>query len=222
MTYLLTVLTLLFFQPPAGGEGISIGECAPVGSSRIKMSPENKAEVRRRVHDACENILKASPTVCAFYDALVRRESYGGNSSVRHTKGVNENGAGPMGLSLIWHKDKWPGKDEDPAFCTPEASLIVAHAIVWRAFTRYHARNMVDAQAIYSGRWYCARYGATSRKCYADPSSRTRRLICGRMRDSGFSCNTKVTRADLGVKVHLNDRRAWVEEIIGHPVGPTP
>lgn len=191
-----------------------IGQCSPVDGPRVKWTAKDKQEVRRRVRDACRRVLRASPLLCAYYDAVVVRESFGGNAGVRHTLGKGENGLGPMGLSLDWHKDKWPGTDEDPAFCTPEVSLITAHAVVWRAFDRYNARDLVDVQAIYSGRWSAGTDADGEKIYYAEPSARTYKIICGRMEKRGFSCTQKMTKKDLGKKVRYRDRRGWVETVL--------
>ena len=198
-----------------------VGECDPKPGEnrpRPKWTKEQRQEVSRRIRVACEH-LQASPVVCAFYASVLWRES-SGRAGVRHTKGENENGLGPLGLSLRWHRDKWPGKDEDPAWCTPEASLVTAHEIVWRAFTRYNAENMLDAQAIFGPfKKYCyADPNNGRRRCYADPDYRTKRSICGRMGARGFSCHAKVTLKDLGVRVPKKERRAWVENLLGHPL----
>ena len=187
---------------------MEIGQCDPVAGPRGRWTAEQRREVRRRVRRACREGLRASPIVCAYYDAVVVRES-SGNPGARHTLGKGENGLGAMGLSLRWHADKWPGRDEDPAWCTPEASLVVAHAVVWRAFTRYHARTMLDVQAVYAGRWTCHGEGR-ARECWPEPTPRTGRAICGRLQARGFSCDAPITRKDLGRRIPYGKRRAWV------------
>ena len=195
-----------------------IGQCdAADGSERVQWTEAERMQVRRRVKAACKD-LGASPILCAYYDAVVVRES-SGMASVRHHKGKNENGLGPMGLSLRWHADKWPGRDEDPAFCTPEVSLAVAHAIVWRAFERYHAESLLDVQAIYGGRWECGVDPATgARSCWADPNHRTESAVCSRMKAKGYSCHAILTEHDLGRKLPFGKRRAWVERLLGRPL----
>lgn len=186
--------------------------CDPLDGDGMEWSAEQRQETRDRVRLACLHHLKASPTVCAFYEAVVIRES-SGRASVRHTLGQGENGLGAMGLSLRWHANKWPGNDEDPMFCTPEVSLIVAHAIVWRAFTRYHATTMLDAQAVYGAQWRCFE-NKGKRTCTAAPNGRTEDAICGRMRHLGASCYAPITRKDLGRRVPLGERRQWVAEVL--------
>jgi hypothetical protein len=211
------VLWGLFAPPPAPPSPIGLCDSAD-GSARVEWTAEQAMEVRRRVKRACRQELHASPIVCAFYDAVVVRES-SGRASRRHTLGKNEFGLGPMGINLASHRDKWPGRDEDPALCTPEASLMVAHAIVWRAVKRYHAESPLDVQAIYSGRWTCHTDPDTGdRRCLADPNDRTVSAICSRMRDRGFSCYDFISRDDLGQHVPLRERRAWVERVIGRPL----
>lgn len=196
------------FDVPAPVPLSPIGQCDSAdGSDRVQWTADDREEVRRRVRRACRS-LGASPKLCAYYDAVVVRES-SGMASVRHTLGKDENGLGPMGLSLKWHADKWPGRDEDPAFCTPEVSLAVAHAIVWRAVERYHAESLLDVQAIYGGRWSCNTTDTGERVCFADPGQTTVDSVCSRMRARGFSCYSLLTRADLGARIPRRERRAW-------------
>jgi hypothetical protein len=212
--------------------GIVPGDyCNDVGAPREPWSAEEKARTRARVQAACE-ALGASEIVCAFDDAIVWRESFGGEASVRHMRGVDadgtpEHGLGPMGLSLRWHADKWPGDDLDPALCTPEASVLVSHEIMWRAVTRYHATTVVELQAIFAGRFRCTtvdRWGwlarawpsiawvlpAAVRECWPAPTARMERDICERMQARGYYCHRRITVDDLGERVPLDERRAWV------------
>lgn len=211
------IATLLAPEEPlpdvAAPLSAQIGQCDPVDGEPLRWSQATRAEVRARVQRACREELHASPRLCAFYDAVVVRES-SGRAGVRHTLGRNENGLGAFGLSLRWHADKWPGTDEDPAWCSPEASLVVAHALVWRAVTHYQARDLLDVQAIYAGRWYCRddwpRDGV--RSCRAAPDARTEASICHRLADRGGMCRAPISRADLGERVPLAARRAWAEQ----------
>jgi hypothetical protein len=218
------IIALLMLILPSAAESAPdpsvgmIGQCDPIDGPRLTWTREARRETRRRVQRACRSV-GASPAVCAFADAVVIRES-AGRAGVRHTlgtpeKGIKENGLGAMGLSLRWHADKWPGKDEDPAFCVPEASFIVAHSIMWRAVTRYRAANLLEVQAIYAGRWDCYIDPRTSKKtCRADPSPRTVRAICGRLRARGHSCYDPITKKDLGEKIPLRERRSWVDKLV--------
>lgn len=212
------LLALLFFAPPVHAS--PIGLCDPVDGPRVEFTPEDREEVRRRIKHACEapvseGGLGASENLCAYYDVMVMRESRG-RSSIRHKRGKDadgtpESGLGPMALSRRWHKDKWPGDDEDPAWCTPEASLITVHAITWRAWDRYHVESLLDVQAIFAGRWECfddPRSGF--HMCYAAPSSRTVSALCPGMKRRGFRCNATLKRSDLGRKVPLRARREFV------------
>lgn len=222
--------------------GIVAGDhCNDVGAPRVRWSAEAKAVTRERVQAACE-ALGAAPIVCAYDDAIVWRESFGGEASVRHMRGVDadgtpEHGLGPMGLSLRWHADKWPGDDEDPAFCTPEASVIVAHEIYWRAVTRYNATNIVEIQAVFAGRFRCHvrdRWGwlarvwpplalvlpVAERECWPMPTASMAADVCERMQARGFNCYRRVSAEDLGVRVPLDHRRAWVMRMASPPRVP--
>jgi hypothetical protein len=216
----------------AASPGIVPGDyCNDVGTPRVRWSSEAKARTRDRVQAACQ-ALGASPIVCAYDDAIVWRESFGGEASVRHMRGVDsdgtpEHGLGPLGLSLRWHADKWPGDDEDPSFCSPEVSVIVAHELFHRAVTRYNAQTIVDLQAIFAGRFRCTtvdRWGwlvrawpmlavllpGAERECWPMPTDRMTRDICERMAARGFSCHRRIAVDDLGERVPLDERRDWV------------
>jgi hypothetical protein len=235
-------LTLTIFAALAMSQGCSrVAEASPglvagdycnaPGVPRVRWSAEAKARTRERARSACE-ALGASPIICAYDDAIIWRESFGGEASVWHERGTDadgtrERGLGMMALSLRWHADKWPGTDEYPAFCTPEASIVVAHEIYWRAVTRYNATNIVEIQAIFAGRFRCTtvdRWGwlarawpaiawalpVAERECWPAPTARMTADICERMRARGHHCGRRITVADLGERVPLDGRRAWV------------
>jgi hypothetical protein len=233
-------LTLTIFAALAMSQGCSrLAEASPglvagdycndQGVPRVRWSAEAKARTRERARSACE-ALGASPIICAYDDAIVWRESFGGEASVWHERGTDadgtrERGLGMMALSLRWHADKWPGDDEHPAFCSPEASIVVAHEIYWRAVTRYNATNIVEVQAIFAGRFRCTtvdRWGwlarvwpaiawaLPERECWPAPTERMTLDVCERMRARGHHCGRRITVADLGERVPLDERRAWV------------
>lgn len=183
-----------------------VGLCDSRAGEKVPYTAQDRQEVRDRVKHACE-MAGDAPIVCAFYDAVVMRESRG-RASVRHNRARGEDGLGPMGLSLRWHADKWPG-DPDPDFCTPEASLAVARAIVRRAWVRYSVADLLDVQAIYSGRWGCWASSSGKRSCVADPSGHTRAIICKAMRTRGYSCHTKLKASDFGAPIRKHRRGQW-------------
>jgi hypothetical protein len=216
----------------AAKPGLVEGDYCNEPDKRKRWSSEDKARTRQRVQAACK-ALGASPIICAYDDAIVWRESFGGEASVRHTQGRDadgreEHGLGPMGLSLRWHADKWPGNDEDPAFCTPEVSVVVAHEIYWRAVTIYGADSIADIQAIYAGRFVCEHHRQwawlarlpwigprlaprlpTRRECRPAPTSKMEARICERMAARGYNCHSIVRESDLGKRVPLEGRRGW-------------
>jgi hypothetical protein len=179
--------------------------CDPETGEHRPLTHAIREETRARVRAVCSH-LKASPAVCAYMDAIVVRES-SGNPGVRHTKGEGENGLGAMGLSLKHHADKWPGRDEDPMFCLPEVSALVAHSIFWRAVDRYHAESIPEIQSIYGGFWECVGEGAEHR-CFASREYGPRSMMCKRMRARGFACHSFIGPEDLGKKIPFKDRRA--------------
>ena len=186
--------------------GIPIPNC----SEHQEYDSAESRETRARVQAVCKEV-GADPIICAYMDAVVVRES-SGRSGVRHTKGKNENGLGAMGLSLRWHRDKWPGEDEDPLFCHPEVTAVVSLAIMHRAMQRYKAKNIVEIQAIYAGNWTCQGEGR-ERKCRARVTKRTTN-VCGRMSARGFDCWKTLTKKDLGRKIPMDERREFVADMI--------
>ncbi len=178
-----------------------IGQCDPVEGPEVVFSDADRLEVYERVR-AYSKARGDSQTAQAFFLAVAQRESHG-RASVRHTRGDGENGLGPLGLNRRSHRAKWPGAWED--VCTPEVSVEIAHAIAWLAVDKYRARTFLEVQAIYSGRWV-----KTDKGWRADPSDRTVRLICPRMRKLGKSCDTLISGRDLGARVALGDRPAFV------------
>jgi len=219
MSALLTLFSLLLFAQPATSTDpapeLPVPWCAPVG----EQAPYDKAtaaETRARVRAVCDYV-GASEITCAFLDAVTVRES-SGRPGARHTKGTNENGLGPMGLSLRWNRQKWPGEDEDPMFCHPEVSALVALAYMHRAYRKYDAFTMLQIQAIYGGNWACwTDEGDPKRErkvCRATPTRRTAASICGRLRARGHSCLKRIERSDLGRLVPLKDRRRVAAQLI--------
>jgi hypothetical protein len=213
------------------------GDFCDSPGERTTWANSDKARTRARVRAACE-ALGASPIVCAYDDAVVWRESFGGAASVRHTRGKDadgtpEHGLGPMGLSLRWHAGKWAGNDEDPAFCSPEVSVAVAHEIYWRAVTAYGADSIADIQAIYAGHFVCEtvdHFGWLGRvpfvgpvierwlpkpvrDCRPDPTAEGEQDICDRMAARDFNCHAVVTAEDLGRRLEPAEMRSWAHRL---------
>jgi hypothetical protein len=212
MSALLTLLfTLLLASPPAESlpatqvEELPAPSCDPETGPARTYTLEDRRETRARVRAVCEYV-GASPITCAFMDAVVVRES-SGRAGVRHRKGRREDGLGPMGISLRWHRAKWPGDDEDPMLCHPEVSALVALDTMHRAVRRYQADTMLEVQAVYGGSWSCWRDDQDQRHCQALPTAGTVRSICSRLEARGFSCLAPIDRADLGRYVPVQERR---------------
>ncbi len=196
--------------------------CDPVDGPRRKWTAQERQETRARVVAACE-ALGAAPIVCAYADLVVVRES-SGRASIRHTKGQDEHGVGPMGLGIRPHQDKWPG-DPDPDWCTPEASLVVAHEESWRAADHWGARSIPGIHAIYGAgvggcsalrpMWWRHVPGLAQllrfvpRRSCRPGLPRHRPRLCSRLRARGHSCAATIGPEDLGRRLPLEERRAW-------------
>lgn len=192
--------------------------CDPDDGAR-DWTRDEKERTRGRIQAACAKV-GGSAAYCRFWDAAVMRESWNGVASAVHTKGVDadgdpEYGLGPLGLSVKWHGDKWPGGDEMPAFCTPEAAFLVGHAIALRAVEVYGAASLVEIQAVYGGgrgvtmcrdrglpswlRWFGFGWlvdRTTERECWVLPQRRHVDAVCSRM--TWAECTRPITREDLG------------------------
>jgi hypothetical protein len=206
---ILAVLALLWARQAcaAARPGVVPGDYCDAPGERVPWSDERKAASRGRVQATLAE-LGVTLAVRAFHDAVVYRESFGGEASVEHVQGadadgVPEYGLGTHGLSLRWHAGKW-GDGADPAFCTPEVSTVVAHEIIWRAVTRYGARNLVEVQSVYAGAFDC-RGG----ECRFTLSARRRRGLCSRLSARGVDCGAPISEEDLGRRLGPGERRAW-------------
>lgn len=186
-----------------------IGACDPVDGPPIEWSSEQRAEVRARVRSACR-ALKAPALTCAWLDAVGERES-AWRPGVRHVLGRNENGLGALGLSLRWHAAKWPGGGE-PAFCSPEASVIVALEIVRRAQLRWGARDLRDVNAVFAGRFRCVDE-EERRECFIVRDAAKDRDICRRLELRGVDCRAPLPKRAGGRAVPVRERPAVAAEL---------
>lgn len=188
-----------------------VGLCDPPAGPRIPWAKAERLEVRRRAHAFCRS-LGASSLACAWVDASIVRES-SGRPSVRHTKGRGEDGIGILGLDKRSHRDKWPD-DPEPAWCSPEASVIVALDIGRRAVRRSRRDGeeptISYVQAVFSMR---STYRDEDGRLHVaiDPNSDLR--LCKAMRARGHGCRERVSAGDFGEHVPLADRprRAQIE-----------
>lgn len=189
----------------------AVGQCDPQGGPGLTWTADVRQETRDRVQATCRAV-GASRAVCEWLDVSVVRES-SGRPGVRHTRAPGEFGLGPLGLSLRWHHDKWPGKDEDPAFCSPEASALVALEIAHRAVDRYEADDLVGVQSIFGGHWRCFqdKEAGGGKVCY--PSRQEDVVLCAALGARGVDCFDKITKKDLGRRVPLKKRREVAESI---------
>lgn len=206
--------TLLALVLSVGSEP-QIGVCDPVDGPPIRWSAEQRDEVRDRVGAACK-ALGAAPPVCAWLRVAGARES-SWSPSVRHVRGRNEHGLGALGLSLRWHRRKWPGGGE-PAFCSPEAATIVALDIVRRAQVTWGARDLRDVQAVYAGRFRCViEQGRPECFIVRDPAKD--RDVCERLEQHGVDCRAPLPKRAAGRHVPVHKRpevaeglaRRWAE-----------
>lgn len=186
--------------------GPTIGQCDPDDGPRLVWSREQRREARARAKAACR-ALGASRLVCAWVDVAGLRES-SWRPSVRHRRGPNEDGLGILGLDKRSHRDKWPG-DPEPAWCTPEASVIVALHIARRAITRWDAQNVSDIQAVFAFRTIRTDEG----ELLVAKDHRADERLCKAMRARGFGCRTPVKLKDVGRWVPVKDRPARTREL---------
>lgn len=222
-------------EPPPAPWYVPGDYCSAEDNAKT-WTAEDKQRTRDRLRLACE-AAGGSDDYCAFWDAVTCREAWCGVASAVHVQGVDvdgerEYGLGPLGLSVKWHGDKWDGEDEDPAFCSPEVSFVVGHAIAWAAVERYGARNWVELQAIFGGggrrvcetdrlpswwwvfdgvpglQWLTA-FGPTSTSCEVYTLPRHASAICSRLGQRNIECRAPLTLADLGAKIPLEGRREW-------------
>jgi hypothetical protein len=188
-----------------------VGQCDPREGPGLIWTAEARQETRDRVEAVCRSV-GASKAVCAWLDASLVRES-SGRPGVRHTRGRGEMGLGPLGLSVWWHRDKWPGSDEDPAFCSPEVSALVALEIAHRAVDRYEAHNLVTVQSIFAGRWRCFRDVETDgdKMCFATQTENVR--LCAALGARDVDCYDRIEKKDLGRRVPRSQRRERAEAL---------
>jgi hypothetical protein len=202
LTAMLAFVLSVASEPP-------IGTCDPVDGPPIRWSAEQRDEARDRVRVACR-AMRASAATCAWLDAVGDRES-AWRPSVRHVLGERENGLGVFGLSKRWHRDKWPG-DPEPAFCSPEASVIVALAVVRRAQLLWDARNLIEVNAVFGGRFRCLTEG-DQRECFIIRDRARDRDICARLELRGVDCRAPLPKRAGGRSVPVQERPAAAAEL---------
>lgn len=202
---LTTTIALLL----TAAQGPKIGMCDPVDGPRIEWTDEQRAEVRSRVR-AVTRWAKSARMVSDYLDAVGMRES-SWSPSVRHTLGKNENGIGPLGLSQRWHGGKWPD-DPEPAFCSPEASALVALDIVRRAQERWGARNLIEVNAVFAGRFKCVEEEGR-KECFIVRNLAKDRDICMRLEKRGVDCRAELPKNAAGRRVPVRDRPAVAADL---------
>lgn len=228
MIHLTTVLlvALTYLTPTRDGP---MGKCDPIGGPRLAWTKADKAETRARVRAVCRD-RGASAEVCNYLSVVVCRESFCGQASIRHTRGagqqgLGENGLGPMGLGVRTMRHLWPGDDEDPMFCRPEVSALVALELIRRAVKPakphmgggWGATNLIGVQAIYAGHFGSwvddrgVRYKAPGRTL--DPG------LCERLSKTRLpsgksaSCWSPLAPGDVGRRVPSSRRRAMALDL---------
>ena len=194
---------------------VEIGQCDPVDKEDrpFRWTHAKRREVRDRL-DYTFRSQRAAPIIRAYVDVIAYRESYGGTASVRHTLGKNENGLGPLGLSIRFQGRFWSG-DPDPDFCTPEVSAVVAHAFFWVAYDNYQARSIADLQAIYGGHWSKSTLWPSGRIVRrANQWYKEKPRLCAMMKKRGYNCEEKITARTLGRRVHVSKRLDIVAKLL--------
>lgn len=160
-----------------------------------------RTETRERIRSACRD-LGASADICEALDVVVVRES-SGRATVRHELGPNERGRGATGLSVRLHAAKWSPTATEADLCTPEIAGVVTLRI-WRTAVRtYGARNLLDLQRVFAGRWMDVGL----------PPIRGRDGDwCSRLARRELSCFDPVRARDLGKGPSVDEQQAWLEE----------
>lgn len=130
---------------------LEIGQCEPPGLPHAYVSPEQRQETKRRVRASCKSV-GATPIICAWVGLSAKRES-SYRPGVRHNRGPGEDGIGVLGLDKNSQRRRWPG-DPEPAWCTPEASVLVALAIARSAVEKWGATSVSDIQAVFAFRTF--------------------------------------------------------------------
>lgn len=183
-----------------------VGECNPVEGPGLRWTRASRTEARARVL-AVFDYVGASEAFRTYAKVIGSRES-SWMPGVWHDGG---RGLGAMGLMISAHHDKWPGDDENPAFCWPEVSALVALEVMHRAVHNWHAGNLVEIQAIYSGRFrkIVLEDGTVLRA----PGRTTDPNLCARLARRGVSCLAPITAADLGRRVPKHRMREVAAEL---------
>lgn len=206
------ILGVLLQTPPAQEAAVGmVGQCDPAEGPGLVWTAEARQETQDRIAAACRNV-GASNAICEWLDASLIRES-SGRPGVRHTRAPGEMGLGPLGLSVWWHRDKWPGRDEDPAFCSPEVSVLVALEIAHRAVERYEARNLISIQSIFAGRWRCVqdKEAGGDKVCFATQTENVR--LCAALGARGVDCYDRIEKKDLGRRFSRAQRREVADSL---------
>ena len=206
----LLAIGLLVSRPCAAAPipGVIPGDyCNARDEPRVPWTRDAKRRTQTRVERVL-GALRVAPIIRAFHRVVICREAFCGEASVRHTLGGDvrgrEDGLGAYGLSLRWHKNKWPGEDLEPALCTIEVSTVIAHELMWRAVTRYGARNLAEVQAVYAGAVSCV-----EGDCRFELSLSKRRGFCERLSSHGYDCAAPITEQDLGRRLGPDERQEW-------------
>lgn len=154
---------------------------------------------RERAIAACRS-LGATDNVCEALDAVVVRES-SGMPQVEHKLGPNEHGRGLAGLAVRLHADKWKAGTPEEALCVPEVSAVIVMRIWRTAIMAYGARDLLDLQRVFAGRFD---------DLGQEPTHPRDRDWCSRLRKRGVSCLETVRLKSLGRELRRSKQDTWL------------
>ena len=171
--------------------------CDPMGERRV-TTPEERQETYRIVKETCESV-HAAPYVCKMVSVVTWRESRG-VATRTHTRGKNEIGFGPHGISWKFHRGLIENATRDD-FCDPRQSTLAVLEL-WQRFYQRGAKTPVELQRGYSGRNF-----------RDDSRPKSDRWWCSLLRHAGVRCKRKLERQDLGDSITAQTVRELAKRI---------
>ena len=181
-----------------------VGKCDPVGGERLDWTRAERQAARDMANDSVRD-RDAEPIFVAFLDSATIRESSAA-ASRWHDGGV---GLGLNGINIETHAKRWP-TPLHPAICDPRVSAAIVQDISHDCVRRHGASTPWELQACFAGRFECIGNGVQGKQCTGEQQDRTTSAICDRMERRGFGCHQMITLRQLGRRLTLEEKRAWV------------